>query len=304
MKLTVISWNIRHLRYEKVHTHSRKVREGLTDAHVAFLYENKMSNNDNVEMYEKLVKILSKAHQTDVEISALSIPVGTNEYVQVVYTEKREVGPNSLNHTPGENIEITVSRVSTYDDRLWDNGWESLKRSYNDTVRSEISGGRVRDRHGYRIPAVVEVQILKPDFTTRTVTIAAWHAPGPAKGTAPLLFEAYGKVLAKHVDLFVGDFNYNPRGSFAPPKLLEDVLRWYKVVGATTIQEEGGRTKHSSGPDLMYYNTNRLVSDGANVGAGKALIGNVEIRDEDYDLAEDLFELTDHLPLVVTLKRL
>ena len=75
--------------------------------------------------------------------------------------------------------------------------------------------------------------------------------------------------------MFVGDFNYNPRGSFAPPKLLEDVLRWYKVVGATTIQEEGGRTKHSSGPDLMYCNT-----EGGNVGAGNALIGNVEIRDE------------------------
>jgi hypothetical protein len=36
MKLTVISWNIRHLRYEKVNTHSEKIRKGLTDAHVAF----------------------------------------------------------------------------------------------------------------------------------------------------------------------------------------------------------------------------------------------------------------------------
>src|SRR5260370_9687736 len=98
MKLNVISWNIRHLRYEKVHTHSKKVREALTNAHVAFLYENKMSNNDNAEMYEKLLSILSKAHKTDVETSAISIPVGTNEYVQVVNTEKREVGPNTLNH--------------------------------------------------------------------------------------------------------------------------------------------------------------------------------------------------------------
>ena len=40
------------------------------------------------------------------------------------------------------------------------------------------------------------------------------------------------------------------------------------------------------------------------MGAGHALIGNVEIRDEDYELATDLFELTDHLPLVVTLKSL
>jgi hypothetical protein len=88
MKLTVISRNIRHLRCEKVNTHSEKVCEGLTNAHVAFLYENKMSNNDNTEMYEELLSILSKAHETHVETSAMSIPVGTNEYVQVMYTQK------------------------------------------------------------------------------------------------------------------------------------------------------------------------------------------------------------------------
>jgi hypothetical protein len=49
---------------------------------------------------------------------------------------------------------------------------------------------------------VVEVEIVKPDFTRQTVTIAAWHAPGPAKGTPAVLFEAFAEVLAEHVDLF------------------------------------------------------------------------------------------------------
>jgi hypothetical protein len=40
------------------------------------------------------------------------------------------------------------------------------------------------------------------------------------------------------------------------------------------------------------------------LGAGHALIGNVETRDDNHDLATDLFELTDRLPLVVTLKSL
>lgn len=89
--------------------------------------------------------------------------------------------------------------------------------------------------------------------------------------------------------------------------LLRFVIEWKKLIkvrSATTIQESGDPTKLNSGPDLVYYNTDRLVSEGGNVGAGYGLIGNIEIRDEDYDLATGLFELTDHLPLVVTLKSL
>lgn len=303
MKLTVISWNIRHLRYEKVKEHSKKIRTGLSGAHITFLYENKMSHSDNVDMYEKLVSIMGKAHEDDVEISALNIPVGTNEYVVVVYTEKRKVG-DSYHFNKGEEVQIDVSHNPTYDERLWDKGWESLQASYNDTVRSEIQLQRIKRKFGYRIPAVVDVDVTKPDFTRRRLKIAAWHAPGPAKGTAPYLFRAYGEVLADHIDLFVGDFNYNPRGSFAPPKILKGTLKWYKVSGSTTVRDDGNKTNHTAGPDLMYYNINKLIADGGNVGVGQCLINEVAIGHEDTDLADNLFSLTDHLPLVVSLKRL
>lgn len=304
MKLTVISWNIRHLRYDKVKEHSKKIRVGLAGGHVAFLYENKMSHNDNIEMYEKLVSIVGKAHGDDVQVRALNIPVGTNEYVVVVYTEMRKVGDGSVNFTKGDEVQIDVSHNQVYDDRLWDKGWDALRASYNVTVRSEIQAQRVRHKFGYRIPAVVDVVVTKPDFTQRKFRIAAWHAPGPAKGTGPALFQAYGEVLADHIDLFVGDFNYNPKGSFAPPKILKDTLQWYKVRGSTTVREDGRATSHSAGPDLVYYNVDKLVAYGGNVGLGSCLIGDIAIGQEDTDLADDLYSLTDHLPVVVSLKRL
>jgi hypothetical protein len=95
---------------------------------------------------------------------------------------------------------------------------------------------------------VVDVVVTKPDFTQRKFRIAAWNAPGPAKGTGPAMFQAYGEVLADHIDLFVGDFNYNPKGSFAPPKILKDTFKWYKVGGSTTVREDGRATSHSPAP--------------------------------------------------------
>jgi hypothetical protein len=40
------------------------------------------------------------------------------------------------------------------------------------------------------------------------------RAPGPAKGIPAVLFETIAEVLAEHVDLFVGDFNYQRTGQF------------------------------------------------------------------------------------------
>jgi hypothetical protein len=38
----------------------------------------------------------------------------------------------------GDEVQIDVSHNPVYDDRLWDKGWDALRVSYNDTVRSEI----------------------------------------------------------------------------------------------------------------------------------------------------------------------
>jgi hypothetical protein len=46
------------------------------------------------------------------------------------------------------------------------------------------------------------------------------------------------------------------------------------------------------------------VAYGGNVGLGNCLIGDIAIGQEDTDLADDLYSLTDHLPVVVSLKRL
>jgi hypothetical protein len=261
MKLSVISWNIRHLRNEKIEIHQKQVVKDLADGHIVFLYENKMDHRDNALMYDLLMEALGEAHgnSDDIKIDVLSSPVGTNESVQVVYTSKRVTGPSSQ-HGQGHTIDIEVKKNTTWNQRLWDEGWHRLSRSYNDTVRSEIQQQRLAKGKGYRIPAIVDVVITKPDATTKRITIAAWHAPGPAKATAPSLFEAYCGVLTE-IDLLVGDFNYNPNTPFSPAKQVGK-LNLYSVVGSTTITEEAKPTSHTAGPDLIYYNSEKVTSTG------------------------------------------
>jgi hypothetical protein len=301
MRLSVISWNIRHLRKEKIETHQTQVVKDLADGHVVFLYENKMDHSDNGEMYDLLMDALGEAHgnSEDIAISALSVPVGTNEYVQVVYTSRRVTGPNSQ-HGPGQAIDIEVSKNTTWNRRLWDEGWNRLSRSYNNTVLSEISQQRLAKGKGYRIPAIVDVVITKPDASRRTITIAAWHAPGPAKATAPSLFEAYCGVLTD-IDLLVGDFNYNPNTRFSPAKQVGK-LSLESVLGSTTINEKAEPTNHTAGPDLIYYNKEKVSSMAFQTR--KALIGNVEVREGDVALGKVLWDLSDHRPVVLTLKNL
>src|SRR5262249_18735427 len=97
MKLTVISWNIRHLRYEKVVGYKPLIKTGLGDGHIAFLYENKADKPDNPDMWEKLTTIMHGVHgkSEDVEIGIQTVNVGTNEHVVVLYTSKRVTGANS-----------------------------------------------------------------------------------------------------------------------------------------------------------------------------------------------------------------
>jgi endonuclease/exonuclease/phosphatase family metal-dependent hydrolase len=303
MKLTLISWNIRHLRKEKIETHKKQVVKYFADGHVVFLYENKMGHDDNFEMYELLIDALGEAHgkADGIEIDALSVPVGTNEYVQIVYTAKRRTGPNS-SYGQGRDVQIDVRRNTRWDDALWAAGWDRLAKSYNITVRSEIVQGRLKPGFGYRIPAVVDIEITKPDWLTAKIAVAAWHAPGPAKATAPSLFEAYANVLGD-VHLFVGDFNYNPDTRFSPAKSVGR-LKLQSTVGSTTIRESGQQTAHTSGPDLLYRNTASVCDRFVDLQLGKILIGNVEIREDDNALGATLYALSDHRPLVVTLKNL
>jgi hypothetical protein len=303
VKLTLISWNIRHLKKQKVEKHEAQIIKDMANGHVIFLYENKMNHIDNADMYDLLASALGSAHgnKKGVEIANMSIGVGTNEFVQVVYTAKRLPGPHSR-YDPDQTIEIDVTRNNTLTNALWDAGWERLKASYNRTVVSEIAHQQIGKGVGYRIPAVVDIAVRTPDWTrTTTLTVAAWHAPGPAKATAPALFEVYAKVL-DDVHLFVGDFNYNPDSRFSPKTSVGN-LHLERMAGSTTLREDGSKTSHTSGPDLVYYNSS-LIHDPMKFRIGKTCIGNVEVREDDIALGDRLYKLSDHRPVVVTLKNL
>ncbi len=114
MKLSVISWNIRHLRKEKIEIHRKQVVNDLADGHIVFLYENKMDHRDNALMYDLLMEALGEAHgnSDDIKIDVLSPPVGTNEFVQVVYTSKRVTGPSSQ-HGTGRVLRPQQARTRT-----------------------------------------------------------------------------------------------------------------------------------------------------------------------------------------------
>jgi len=325
VKLSIISWNIRHLRLEKAtdETNRKHFINGLADGHIVFLYENKLTRNENSELRSALKEILTSARENPqhVYVEGIRIEVGTNELVHVVYTAVRPTGKKS-DFGPGKEIRIAVNPNHNWDAELRSSGWKALQDFRSDTVISNISSEKLGLGHGYRIPAVVDVRIIKPDRSERTLTIAGWHAPGPSMATAPTLFNAYAEVL-RNVDLFVGDFNYNPDTRYSPAECVGEVLL-HKISGSTTIRDDGSPVQHTQGPDLVYRNKKttttlagkeekRVFHFGKKKGVrnkplkvyvNRICIGNAEIREGDVDLGEELFRLSDHRPVVVTLRRL
>jgi hypothetical protein len=300
MKLNVISWNIRHLRMDKVKEHLAQILAQVDAAHLMFFYENKDSNPLGGDFVSALGEPLSKskgAGSMRLEWAGVKYPVGTNENVLIVYSKKCTTGPKSKQ---GEGLEFTIQVKALdgeYKGMLTDLGLNALKSSCNLTIMSNLAQGKTE----FRVPAVVQVTLTKPKGDTKDLRIAAWHAPGPAQGSAPLLNYCFQTYLHNKIDLFVGDFNMT--GLDANPSGVNLPLSLFRTNSSTTITPNGP-VQHPEGLDLVYGDGLRLAN-GAAVGPSQIGRANVSVVPLPPGVNfQDAYALSDHRPVLVTLKGL
>lgn len=103
----------------------------------------------------------------------------------------------------------------------------------------------------FRIPAVVNIVLTKPDGAPKTVRVASWHAPGPATGMPALLNYCFQEILKGHIDLFIGDFNMT--GLDEDTKKVSLPMTLFRTGGSTTYTKTGP-VAHEEGLDLVYAN--------------------------------------------------
>lgn len=294
MKLGIISWNIRHLRPEKVSDYVDYVFPRLVHGRMLLLYENKISNNENDKLCALLAEELHKAvDSVDTKFRWLAVPVGTNENVIVCWTKYCKTGKRSS--TPDTWIGIKVEANAAYDHKLWKVGTKAVHSSLNETVMANVQMGRAH----FRIPAILDVTIEKQGGSSKFLRIAAWHAPGPATGLPPLLWREFQKVLMDDVDLYVGDFNMT-----GLTEQSKDPIVLHRTQQSTTITEDGP-VAHKEGLDLVYRNTARLGDASSAVNTSGSLVGKVRVSvlppGDDYKKA---FAVSDHLPVYIEVKGL
>lgn len=299
MRLNIISWNIRHLRWEKVDKYISDILRQVDAGHIMFFYENKQSNGMGREFVDAIGNGLggsTATGSTRLEWGGYSYSVGTNENVWVIYSKKCKTGPKSK-HGPGQEFSLTLFPQHKHDSDLYSKGMAELKASSNVTILSALSVGQ----GDFRIPAVCNFTITKPDKTTKTIRLASWHAPGPATGAAPLLNYVFQQLLKSEVDLFIGDFNMTGLSEYGNTVNLP--LTLHRTHTSTTITEKGP-VAHNEGFDLVYRNCTTLFAAGQAATAtmiGRASVGVVPVPDNNFVKA---FELSDHRPIIVTLKEL
>ena len=299
MKLNIISWNIRHLRMEKVTTYLAHLLTQLDTGHIMFFYENKSSNDMGREFVDAIgnpLKLSPGAGSMRLEWGGSRYPVGTNENVWVIYSSKCTTGAKSR-LGQGQPFTIAVQPNQSYDAELRDAGVKALKASLNVTVMSSIASQKAK----FRTPAVFNVVLGKPDGSSKTVRIASWHAPGPAQGSAPLLNYCFQTLLQGKIDLFVGDFNITGLDEQTSKVSLPMTLH---RTNASTTYTAAGPVAHNEGFDLVYVDAAR-IAPGTVVGGTQIGRAVVSVLPKPASLSyEEAFDLTDHLPVLVTLKHL
>jgi hypothetical protein len=295
MKFRIVSWNIRHFRAEKIQDYWSVIRDETCDAHLAFFYENKMSNNTGGKTILKLKdKIASSSKFLSPEYKYYVVPVGTDENVLLFCALKPKTGKNSK-YGAGRTFEVAISADDVLKNSLYGPGEEKLKSSKNLTVLTNLAWNKSE----FRVPAIVDVQITRPDKTTKTFKIAAWHAPGPAMGMAEPLWEAYKEQLADHVDVYVGDFNFPGTETSKHAKVA------LVPTGTSTTFTKSGLVPHQEGLDLVFRNTDTIApskSQFGTLGASYKAWLDVDVSLIDaFPTWEEAFEMTDHRPVIATL---
>lgn len=120
-------------------------------------------------------------------------------------------------------------------------------------------------------------------------------------GSAPLLNYVFQTYLKEFVDLFIGDFNMTGLGSDTRTVNLPMTL--HRTHGSTTITK-AGPVGHEEGLDFVYRNAATL-SDGSM--ATGVMIGRatVSVVPKPVSLSyEQAFDVSDHRPIMITIKGL
>lgn len=173
MKLNLTSWNIPNLCMYKVDTYLDKIVEQAESGHVLFFYENEKCNDMGREFVDAIGNRLSKSKALGsrrVEWGGYRYDVGTNELVWILHSKLCKTRPKSP--TWGQkalDYGVGLEAQHWLDPSLKDAATKALKNSMNLTVLSELSMGRAK----FRIPAVVDVILNKPDGKVVTVRVAA-----------------------------------------------------------------------------------------------------------------------------------
>ena len=169
MKLNLISWNIRHLRMDKVKKYIDHILLQVDSGHVMFFYENKSKNDTGKEFVDAIGDPLTKsasAGSMRLEWGGLRYSVGTNENVWINYSKSCTIGDKSKIFTQGSPFTITVRAEHSHDGILQTEGMNALKNSRNVTIMSKISMLETE----FRTPAIVHIIIDKPDGKSKTIS--------------------------------------------------------------------------------------------------------------------------------------
>ncbi|MCX4244142.1 DUF4157 domain-containing protein [Paraliomyxa miuraensis] len=275
--LTVISWNVRHIRPDKVDDYGDYIASQINGADVVFFYENKQKNNKEGACIKKLIALMKKT--TKVEWGGIVTPVLTNENVLTIYRKTR--GSTTITVTPDDGY---MNKLKLAADK-------GVRSSMNQTIMSNLSIGWAEAR----IPAIVDVTVAPKVSRKQTFKVSAWHAPGPSTALAPLLWKNYVPVLYNDVDLYVGDYNMTTAGDVMTPV---DLVRTYQ----STTYTGSGPVNHNEGLDLVFRNKLRLVNGSPDFDDGEKakIVASVIPKPNDVGY-DDAYEITDHLPVKVVL---
>ncbi len=293
MKIGIISWNIRHLRPDKVTDYLEYIMSRLVQGRIAILYENKIDNNKNGELCILLRDRLSnKLGAAALECKSMYVNVGTNENVIVVWVSRYKTGPKSK--TPNTDISIAIRHVTDYNDAMWAKGVKAMKECRNETVMGNLAA--LRD--DFRIPAILEVTVTKAGEDPKVIKIMAWHAPGPATGLPPLMWDVFQKILYNYVNLYVGDFNMTGLKEQAPIS----PICIHRTFQSTTITERGP-VSHQEGLDLVFRNYLRIGNRAMPVQADDKFVARTTVQViPPGDNLVTAMEVSDHLPVYIELR--
>ena len=117
----------------------------------------------------------------------------------------------------------------------------------------------------------------------------------------PLLNQVFQTLLLDQIDLFISDFNMT--GLDETPSKVPLPLTLYRTSSSTTYTKNGP-VDHEEGLDLVYVDAARIAPG---VAVSDTQIGRavVSVLPKPSTISfEDAFNLTDHLPVLVTLKHL